>query len=90
MKTAGELRNPRKFPQVMFAREFLAACGATDVDITVKGHLHIRWTIGGKPAQITLACTPACVEDTINRARQMIRRRYVEAGMAHCIPKHGR
>ena len=80
MRPAGAVKIPKRKPHVAAALAYLDACGATDVAVTQKGHLHIRWRAGSVAMAITLSTTPKNTDDCSQIARQMIRRRYREAG----------
>ncbi len=79
----GHSRQPkRESAHVRATRAYLAKLGAKDIKVTVNGHIHIAWPINGRPVSITLSSTPRSEDDCAQTARQLVRRRYREAGIS--------
>ena len=73
--------NPRAHgPHLRTAMDYLAALGATDVRVTAKRHLRVTWAFRGRAMDITLSSTPSDPPACGQVARQLIRRRFREAG----------
>lgn len=68
-------------PHLKSAVDYLDELGATDVNVIQRNHLRISWNAAGRAMNITLSSTPSCNEDCAQVARQLIRRRYREAGV---------
>ncbi len=81
MIAAGRVKITRKRPQLRAALDYLDICGATDVTVLQKGHVRIRWTANGRSVCISLSSTPTSEDNCKAIARQLIRRRYKEAGV---------
>lgn len=77
----GTIKVPRKRPQIRAALDLLAGLGATDVAVTRKRHIRVRWRIGGTAMSISVAGTPRNMDDCIQITRQLIRRRIREAAL---------
>lgn len=78
----GHSRQPkREVPHLRAVKAYLAELGATDVTVAVNGHLHISWSIRGQQVSIAIPSTPRDEDNCAQNARQLVRRRYREAGI---------
>ncbi|MDR3488754.1 MAG: hypothetical protein P4M05_28105 [Bradyrhizobium sp.] len=71
----GTIKSPRKRADIRAAIDHLASLGASDVTVTQKRNIHVRWHLDGVAMEVSLGCSPRSTDVSAMLTLQQIRRR---------------
>lgn len=77
----GAPQNIRRHPHLAAVYDYLRHCGADDIEVSRRGRTRVTWSAGGRRLAMSLPTSTGNVANRQAVARQIVRRRYREAGI---------